>query len=491
MPEYVYGTKPFFHQKIVFEASRDIIAYGLWWEQGTGKSKTIVDTGCWLYLGDEIDTVITLSPGGIRYVWADQFVTHASPNAAPSIRNQVLTSGTFARKWFTHEWAVSLAHDGLLVVSLSYNTLTTEAGGKIIASLLKARPGKTLLVMDEVTKIKTPKAQRTKRVRRLAKRVKYTRALTGTIVDNSPFDIYSPVEILTANVEFWKSLGLNSFMAFKARYGVWAKGYNGKTGREYPVLVKYARMDELKERLALVGNRVTKDEALDLPPKLYSTVPFDMSPKQRAAYNSLRDEFLLLLSRDDDEQIVSAPLAIVRMIRLQQITSGYVGTDDGELVDIDDTNARLKCLESILEDIGNQVIIWCRFTRDVDLITEMLGKNCVRYDGGTSNADRLRAIERFQNGDVQYFVSNPECAGEGITLHAARTVIYYANTFKLSSRLQSEDRAHRIGQEHPVSYIDIYARDTIDKRIVESLVAKKRMADYLQGDTLKDWLEIV
>jgi SNF2 family DNA or RNA helicase len=185
---------------------------------------------------------------------------------------------------------------------------------------------------------------------------------------------------------------------------------------------------------------------------------------------------------------VTAPMAMVRLLRLQQITCGFVPTDDDELEEFEGKNPRLDLLEEICDGLGHSAIIWARFRRDIDLIMQRLGDRAVRYDGSTSDDDRAKAKERFQAGEVQFFVGNPAAAGTGLTLHKAKTVIYASNSFKLTDRLQSEDRAHRIGQDNQVVYIDLIAPGTVDEHIVRALRDKRDIAGILTGDQLKEWM---
>lgn len=482
----MHKPKHFPHQTRIYDATKDAEVRGEWWEQGTGKTRTAVDVACHLYKEGRIDTVLAISPGEVPYVWSNQFREWADYGTLGNTRTQVVRSGKFKQKGFQRNSRSTIKWEGLALVCISYDTIKTAGGMSHCLDLLKERDGqRTLIIIDECTHVKTPprSCQATKAVEKISKICRYRRALTGTIVDNNPFDLYMPVRIL--DPAFWPSKGIRSMTAFKSRYAKWEQGYNHRTMRNYPIKLGYQRMDELKRYLAEIGDRVPKD-VLGLPPKLYSTVPFEMTSKQRKMYDKLKDELLLEMDSGDT---VSAPLALTMILRLQQIACGYIGTDEGNMVDIDPPNPRIKCLNQILSDIGGQCIIWGKFRRDIDLIMELLGKKAVRYDGQTGTADRLKAIDEFQSGDRQYFVANPACAGEGITLTAATTVIYYANNYKLGQRLQSEDRAHRAGQKHAVSYIDICAMGTVDEEITASLVEKKTMADFLQGDALRDWIK--
>jgi SNF2 family DNA or RNA helicase len=154
---------------------------------------------------------------------------------------------------------------------------------------------------------------------------------------------------------------------------------------------------------------------------------------------------------------------------------------------------RLDELLDCLEESYGSTIIWSRFRYDVKRIAAALIKkygprSTVTYYGDTSDDDRTDAIERFQSGDARFFVGNPQTGGYGITLTAATTVVYFANSFDLAVRMQSEDRAHRIGQTQRVTYIDLIAEGTIDEQIVKALRSKMDIASVVMGEEIKEWL---
>jgi SNF2 family DNA or RNA helicase len=364
---------------------------------------------------------------------------------------------------------------------MAYSACMTDLGKKLLKKFLTQK--RCLYVLDESVAIKTPRAKRTQRILGSARYAPYRRILTGTPITNGAFDVYAPIRFL--NKDYWFDHGLGSYLIFKNYFGMFRDGYNGATGKSFRQLVAYKNLDELHDMLEPISTRVTKDEVLDLPPKLYSKRYVEMTPEQERLYNAIKNEYMVELESGAE---INAPLAIVRLLRLQQIICGYVPDDDGNMVIVGGKNPRLETLIEFCNGLAHKAIIWARFRRDIDLITTALGKECVRYDGAVGTNDRAKAIEAFQHGETKFFVANPAAAGEGLTLHAARSVIYYNNSFKLSERMQSEDRAHRIGQEHPVHYTDFVCPGTVDERIVESLRGKRDVAQAITGDTLKEWL---
>ena len=489
--DYRYSIEPFDHQKRIFQKARDLSVYGLWWEQGTGKTKETIDELCWQYLQGKINAVLVLSPNDIRYVWEREFLKHASPDV--TLRTFVLSTGDYAKKKFPALWQTFTCRttkvEALLVLSMSYDTFTTKNGNKIATTFLAKN--KAAFVIDEATRIKTPTAQRTKAVIKSRDAAVTRRALTGTLIENSPFDAYAPIKFL--DNDFWKRKGISSYTAFKQRFAKWERCYDGRRGHFFDKLLGYKNLDELKALIAEIGSRETKDSAgLNLPPKVYTTVPFRMTPAQTIAYRDLEHEFLTYLSSGE---MIAAPLALTRLLRLQQITCGYVGGgDENKLIGLHpqgEKNPRLEALMGVIEECSGQCIIWARFHRDMDLIIDALGKrSSIRYDGTVDKETRRGIEEAFQRGDAQFLCANPATAGEGLTLTAAHTVVFYNNSFRLSHRAQAEDRTHRIGQKQSVLYTDICAMGTVDEKIVEALLAKQEIADFLMGDKAKQWLSL-
>ena len=207
---------------------------------------------------------------------------------------------------------------------------------------------------------------------------------------------------------------------------------------------------------------------------------------------------------------ISAPLALTKLMRLQQIVGGFFQADiefdldeDGNIlkgaipkppIRIDEKNPRIESLIELLEECDGKVIIWARFRAEIkaisDRISESFGKeSLVQYHGGVSNEERAIAVSSFQNSDrVRFFVGHVQAGGKGLTLHAASTVCYFSNNFSLEDRLQSEDRAHRIGQKNNVTYVDFVATNTLDETVVTTLRSKKSVADLVTGDPTLGWI---
>lgn len=484
---YQFHSKPFRHQLEAFQASRELPSYAILWEQGTGKTKLAIDTACDLWERGEIDAVLVVAPNGVHRNWlTDELPAHVPTRVRGKIACEFWDTPRSKNVGFKAKMDRLLKHKGFAWLLMSYDGFMTERGKRLVWKWLRHR--RCLYILDEAHNIKSPGAKRTKSIVASGKYAPFRRILTGTPVAQGPFDIYSQLKFL--DEDFWKGHGLDSYRVFKFHFGEWwtraqaeeVLGYDPG----YDQLIEYKNLEELNRILASVSSRVTKDEVLDLPPKLYSKRYFDLTTKQRQLYEQLREDFIAEL---EDGAVVDGGLAIVRLLRLQQIICGYVQTEDEEPVRLlGNKNPRLDLLGEVAEGLSHPAIIWARFTKDIDQIMDLLGERAVRYDGRVSDDDAERAKQAFQSGDAQFFVGNPAKGKEGLTLVQARTVIYYSNSFKLIDRLQSEDRAHRIGQEHPVNYIDLIAPGTVDEHIVRALRSKFDIAAQITGDELREWL---
>jgi SNF2 family DNA or RNA helicase len=254
-------------------------------------------------------------------------------------------------------------------------------------------------------------------------------------------------------------------------------------------VVGYRRLDELKEKIDRFAFRVTKEECLDLPEKLYTRREVELTEGQEKAYNQMKAMALAQL----DQGMVSTVNALTQLMRLHQIVCGHVKLDNGQVVDL--PNKRVDELLSVVEESDGKMIIWANYRHDIEAIklalSKTYGMNSVgTYYGDTEEDERRRVVREFQDPDseLRFFVGNPKTGGYGLTLTAASIVVYFSNSFDLEVRLQSEDRAHRIGQTKSVTYIDLITPKSVDEKIVQALRDKIDIATQVMGEELKQWL---
>lgn len=464
----------------------------------TGKSKVIVDCfGHNLYSG-KVDAMVVIAPPGVERNWVtDEIPRHLPDEIREETMVRFYQSKRASTKWHQREMAELVAHKGPSILTMSYEAYMTDRGKQVHWQMMSRR--KCFAVLDEAQKIKSPKAKRTESIVKSGVYAAMRRIATGTLGAEGPMDCFEPINFLDET--FWKKHGLGSFPTFKNFFGEWETrsapipGKFKKNGDPkmafFEVCTEFKNLDKLESIMRKISTRVNKD-VLGLPPKLYSKLYFEMNSEQKRAYKELKEEYTTTVSTfggEDDEIVVDAEMAMVRLLRLQQVTCGYLSEAAGEpKVLLGKENPRLEALLDYLEGINHSVIIWARFIPDIDQIMARLGDRAVRYDGQVTPDQAQWAKETFQRGGKQFFVGNPQKGATGLTLTIAKTVIYYSNSFKLEDRMQSEDRAHRIGTDGPVNYIDIIAPETVDIRIVEALRGKYDIFQQINGDKLKGWI---
>ena len=215
-----------------------------------------------------------------------------------------------------------------------------------------------------------------------------------------------------------------------------------------------------------------------------------LSPDQRKLYEQMRKEALAILNGKQ----VTTVNALTQLMRLHQITCGHFTADDGSIQKID--NNRVSELMDVLEETEGKAIIWAHYQYDITTIIKEIVKvygpgSVVDYFGLTPQNERDPNRKKFQSDPkCRFLVGTPATGGYGLTLTAANTVIYYSNGYDLEKRLQSEDRAHRIGQKKSVTYVDINAGDTVDEKIVKSLRKKISFSSILLQKFLEKILNL-
>jgi SNF2 family DNA or RNA helicase len=471
---YQYGTHPYDHQRRAFLISRPEEYFGLFMDPGTGKTKVTIDTGAWLYEQGLIDCILVLAPNGVHWNWVDEEIPRHLPERIKC--NQYADSGTRSQRQ-RRQFDRTLSYKGLAIFSFHIEGLSGQVACNMVDEVLAKR--RCLWVIDESTRIKTPSAKRTEWITKRYRQAPYRRILTGTPITQGVEDLYAQFLFLNPMI-----LGFKTYTSFKRRY-CQERSFGDNS---FTKIVGYLNLEELTDKVDGCTFRVRKADCLDLPPKVYQRRQFELSPKARKLYDQLAEEFVAELNG----AVVAENLAIVRMMRLQQIASGWWPDDneDGKLIPIESTFPRLQELQRVLDDVGNdhKYIIWARFRADLELLQSHLGTSAVSYHGGVPEAQRQRNLEAFRKDPTKrYFVANPQNAGIGLTINESDVQIWYCNQFNLELRLQGEDRNHRIGQKaNSVLLIDLEARRSQDQKIITALRNKKRIADIVTRDP-KGW----
>ena len=480
---YKFKTKPYDHQRTAMDHAGDRDAYGFFMEMGTGKSKVLIDNLGSLFLEGKCNFALIIAPKGVYRNWvAKEIPEHMSDDVPTRIIRWVSSPNKTQRKELD---SIKEMYSGLTVFVMNVEAFSTVKGQTAGLWLAKRFGQYGMIAIDESTTIKNHKAKRTKALMKIASGFKYRRLLTGSPVTKSPLDVYSQCEFLRPGL-----LGYDSYWAFQGRYAVVQKKTMG--AHAFQQIVGYKNLDELTERLDQFSYRVLKKDCLDLPDKTYTARYIALTKEQRQMYERIQREALMLF---ENGEMVTAPAVITQLLRLQQLMSGHLKTDDGTMMTF--PTKRMDALEEIMEEHSGKAIIWSRFRHDIVSIVEMLKKkfgehSAAGYFGDTGDEERNDIVRNFQDPKhpLKYFVGNPATAGYGLTLTEADLVVYYANDFNLETRIQSEDRAHRIGQKNPVTYIDLISEGTIDEKIVQSLRAKIDIGAKVLGEEAREWLTL-
>jgi SNF2 family DNA or RNA helicase len=474
---YKFKTKPYAHQITALEKSwhKDTFAYFM--EMGTGKTKVLIDNLAMLYDKGKVDGALIVAPKGVIGTWYNQELPTHLPDHIENVT--VLWQANINKKQQEKlDRLFETGHD-LHILVMNVEAFSTDKGRSFAAKFLRSH--KSMMAIDESTTIKNPKAKRTKNILSLAALTRYRRIMTGSPVTRNPLDLYTQCYFLDPF-----HLNHSSYYSFRNRYAV-MKSAN-ISGRSINLVIGYQNLSELSDKLKPFSYRVLKEDCLDLPDKVYMKRQIDLTPEQIRLYRQMKQEALATLNG----KTVTTMTALTQIMRLQQITCGHFVADDGTTQNI--KHNRMSELMDILEEVEGKAIIWAHWQRDVELIVSAIEKqqgpgSVVHYYGKTLPEERDYAIRNFKENDkVRFFVGTPATGGYGITLVQANTVIYYSNGYDLEKRMQSEDRAHRIGQTKKVTYIDLIAEDTVDTKIVKSLRKKINIASQVMGEELKEWI---
>ena len=478
--KYEFKTTPYAHQKEALVRSWSKPEYAYFMEMGTGKSKVLIDNLAILYSKGAIDSALIIAPKGVYRNWSEREI----PEHLPISINYRVGVWSASPKKKDKDALVSLfdVTEELKVLVMNVEAFSTKKGVAFAEKFLTFHS--TLLAVDESTTIKNPKAARTKSLVKLSKLATFRRILTGFPITQSPLDLYSQAEVLSPSL-----LGFSSFYSFQNYFGQVVKRSFG--ARSFRQVVGYRNLEELNKRVDKFSYRVLKKDCLDLPNKIYQRREVEMTKMQKQYYEQIKENAILLL---EDMDSVSVNNILTQILRLHQITCGFVKTDTGEEIDID--NNRIDELIDVLAEMQGKVIIWANYRKNIqEIVSTIEGlagpRSVASYYGDTPEDEREEVIKRFQdpNSDLQYFVGNTQTGGYGITLTQSQNVVYYSNSFDLEKRLQSEDRAHRIGQTNKVTYVDLVSKGTVDEKIVKALRSKLNLAQEVLGDEKwKDWI---
>lgn len=430
-------------------------------DMGCGKTlTTIAVIGC-LYRKGKITKVLVVAPSSVCAVWPKDLNAFADFTYFTAVligekkkRLKELEAAN-SRIW-TNE---------LQILIINYESVWRD---EIFQGLWDFDPD--LIICDESQRIKTHNAQQSKALHKLGDRARYKICLSGTPIQNNLLDGYSQMRFSDSSI-----FGTN-FYAFRNRYCQMG-------GYERHQIIAYKNEDEYIKKLHSVSYRVTKEEALDLPEQTFENRYVSFTPKELKLYKELKRSSVAELENEDK---ITAPTVLTKMLRLQQLTGGFIVVDNDDRVQQVGTS-KLDALKEILEDYvlegAGKLVIFARFTPEVEAIQKLLKKLTIQYaviHGGIPTEQRGGIVEDFQtNPETKVFLAQLQCANLGITLTAAHVAVYYSLNFNYADWSQSLSRIHRLTQKNNCHYINLLVEDSIDTLCLEALEKKEDIAKSL------------
>lgn len=459
---------PFKHQQEAFEFAARLFGLlpsefhsggtALLMEQGCGKTITSVGIAGALYQAKKIRKILIVAPLSILSVWEDEFQKFA---AFPY--TLTVLKGTGKKKV---EQLQNLNGLGLQIAVINY-----ESAWRMEKDIIKWGPD--LVIADEAHKLKEARTSQSKGMHNIGAHATYRLLLTGTLLSGKQLDVFSQYKFAEPRI-----FG-NSFFAFRNRYFDMG-GYGG-----YIPIFKQSMTEDFLKRMHSIAFRVTKAECLDLPAITEEVRRIELEPKAQKIYDQLEKESYIELTQGE----VSAVNVLTKLLRLSQVTGGYVSDDEGNSNAV--STAKLDALEDIVDaavEDGKKIVVMARFIPELDSIQKMLEKKKIGYAvirGGVKN--REEQIRRFQeDADCQVFVGQIAAAGLGLTLTAASTMVFFSLDYSMSNFEQAKARIHRISQTENCHYIYLVAKGTVDTKVLCALrnkvdLAKALVDDYRSG----------
>ena len=496
-----FKTEPYLHQLREFETSADLPARALLWQMRTGKTKVVIDTACHLAREGRIDAVLVFAPNGVHENWLLRELPIHHWNTVPhdALAWRTSVAGTAAGEHVSSQalpawqqrhdawWALAksmLKDERLAWFAFNDESMTRKDCRRLIARILKRR--RVLLVADECDDFRTPGSKRTRMARSLAPRCGYRRILTGSSVTNSPLHAFSQFELLGK-----AALGFEKYADFKAHHARY-KLVSTRGGRQYPKLDEYVNLEELRERMARWSSVVLRDDCPDLPDLVPTTRRIELTDEQLRLYRELHSQFVLEL----DGEEVSIGEKTTKLVKLQQVVSGFLIDEFGDVHDVPGINPRLEALADEVYMAPGRVIVWCQFREDIDRVVARLtadGHDVLQYHGRVSDDDKA-TVRRLFAADAEserkiHLVGQPSAGGRGVDLSAADEIVWCSHTFSAITRVQADERATAMmGSNVRVTNlvapgVDEYMRATVTDNVVR--------ADMLAGAGMREILKQV
>lgn len=461
------GSDLWEHQKKCISLAKDLNEFALFFDMGTGKTRTAIELLRHKYNNaDKILKTLILCPVIVTKNWQNEFLKFSK---IPDHEISILEGSHTIR---TERLKISSAN----IFVMNYEGLLME---DVFNQLVKMRF--QILILDESHKCKNMTAKRTKRAILLSD-LAYTKyLLSGTPVLNSPMDIFSQYRILDGGKTFGKN-----FYAFRGGY-FFDKNVGMPSQKHFPDWkIKKGSFEKLNSLIYKKAMRVKKEDCLDLPPLVRQTIFVEMDPTQEKIYKQMKKDFIAFVQNRGKTEASVAELAITKALRLLQIVSGFIKTEDGNEISLKET-PKQKALKELLEEItpNHKVIVWAVFRENYAQIRRTCEELSIKYvevHGDVMPVEKFKAVDAFNSDpEVKLLIGHPGSGGIGINLVEASYAIFYSRNFSLESDLQAEARNYRGGSEKhaKITRIDLVVKDTIDELVQKSLANKIEIGEKM------------
>lgn len=466
--DFVFKTKPFAHQIDGVRFGLNKKKFLLCDDQGLGKTKQIIDfVGC-LEKTDTINKVlIVCGVNSLKYNWQSEIKIHSDEEGwVLGTRFRKRTGKAYEGSTKDKLYDLENLPDCRYIIT---NIETLRAGAEklsktkyhfpIAEKLQELCKDGTISVIafDECHKSKDPTSLQSRAM--IDVQAKYMVAMSGTPLMNNPLDLYFPIS--------WLGYEKHSFYKFKQHYCT----FGGWGGTE---VVGYKNLDEIRAMMDNIMLRRLKNEVLDLPEKIRKIEYVDMTPKQAQIY---KEVYMGVMNELQKIKFSNNPLSM--MIRLRQAT-GWTGVLSNTIQESAKMDRMIELVNEITAS-GQKAIIFSNWESITSVAREKLKAYNPAYITGATKADeRMKEVDRFQNGDrCKVIIGTIGAMGTGLTLTAAQNVIFLDSPWNMALKAQAEDRAHRIGTKGTVNIITLVCKNTIDERIEELVEKKGQIADAL------------
>ena len=449
-------------------------------EMGTGK--TVMALTAARQVGGP---VLVVAPNSMKYRWAEEAAVWF-PEAASFV-----IGGTAKQKQTALDEAGVAAEFGKDVIVIvnweALRTMTRMAGHGSIKLTEKEKLDGPLnafdwnvVVADEAHRAKDPKSKQTRALWRVSRGAEYRWALTGTPVLNTPGDLWAIGRFYNPS-EYG-----DSRHAWHNRYVDYIETNWGPKD----IGLRKDRMPEFEFWFDATSIRRTKEDVLDLPEVTHQTRLLDLEPKQKAAYSKMTKDLIAMV--DGGVLMATDPLAL--MTRLSQIASATPIIQEDDVVGLVAPSNKVKAVLELLDEMGDkQLVVFAQSRKLIELLEESLQTKNISHmsiTGAVSPEARAVNVSQFQSGQVRVALCTLGAGSEGINLFAADTACFMQRSYSYGMSQQAEARVHRIGQERPVTIIDLVSKGTLDEAVITALESKQGMAEEVLRDYARNLLRM-